>query len=81
MSGLPWYWPLLQDLRKHIEDNHLDDDDPYLEIRITEEYLAYESFTDGEDVSLTCPWSNHCKCDWEVNAHVEFKLVEPKSKE
>ena len=77
MSGLPWYWPLLQDLRKHIEDNHLDQEEAIAELGYTEEYLHYESFRDGEDVSLTCPWSIHCKCDWEVKAHVEFKLVEP----
>jgi len=78
---LPWYWPLIQDLRKHIEDNHLDLRGALDEIDYTEEYLHYEKFADGEDVSLTCPFSIHCSCDWEVTAHVEFKLVESKSKE
>jgi hypothetical protein len=73
---LPWYWPLIQDLRKHIEDNHLDLRGALDEIDFTEEYLHYESFTDGEDVSIKCPFSIHCSCDWNVSAHIEFKLVE-----
>ena len=71
---LPWYWPLIQDLRKHIEDNHMDLRHALDEVDYTEEYLHYESFTDGEDVSVKCPFSIHCKCDWNVSGHLEFKL-------
>jgi len=71
---LPWYWPLIQDLRKHLEDNHMDQRGAIEEVDFTEEYLAYGSFTDEEDVSIICPFSEHCSCDWKVTAHVEFKL-------
>ncbi len=78
---LPWYWPLIQDLRKHIEDNHMDLRGALEEVDFTEEYLAYGSFADDEDVSISCPFSIHCSCDWEFAALVELKLVESKSKE
>ena len=78
---LPWYWPLIQDLRKHIEDNHMNLRGAMEEIDFAEEYYAYESFSDSEDVSLTCPFSEHCSCDWKVTAHVEFRLLEFRSKE
>ena len=44
------------------------------EVDYTEEYLHYESFTDGEDVSVKCPFSIHCKCDWSTSGHIEFKF-------
>lgn len=78
---LPWYWPLIQDLRKHLEDNHIDERGAMEEVDFTEEALSYGCFSNGEDVSMVCPFSIHCSCDWEVTAHVEFKLVESKSKE
>jgi len=78
---LPWYWPLVQDLTKHIQDEHMDQDGAMDEINFAEEYLHYESFRDGEYVSLQCPWSHHCSCDWKVSAHIKFELVESKSKE
>ena len=71
---LPWYWPLIQDLRKHIEDNHLDMEYALDEVDYTEEYLHYESYRDGEDVLITCPWSQHCKCTWQTKGHIEFKF-------
>jgi len=74
--SLPWYWPLVQDLRKHIEDNHLDQRGALEEVEFTEEYLHYESFSDGEDVTVICPWSNHCSCTWESKGHIRFKFIE-----
>ena len=71
---LPWYWSLIQDLRKHIEDNHLDMQYALDEVDYTEEHLHYESFRDGEDVVITCPWSIHCKCKWQTSGHIEFKF-------
>jgi len=70
-----WYWPLLQAIRKHIESNHLDQVDALKEIEFTEEGLAYGHFSDDEKVTIGCPWSIHCKCDWKIEGHVEFKLV------
>ena len=70
-----WYWPLLQSMRQHIEVNHLDQPDAFQEIEFTEEHLAYNHFSDDEKVELVCPWSIHCKCEWRIEGHIEFKLV------
>ena len=70
-----WYWPLLQALRHHIELNHLDLDGAMDEIEFTEEGLAYGHFSDDEKVSIPCPFSIHCKCEWSIEGHIEFKLV------
>ncbi len=69
-----WYEPLLHALRHHIEQNHLDQENALNELKYTEEYLYYESFKDGENVQLTCPWSQHCNCTWEVSGQLNFKL-------
>ena len=74
MNGV-WYWPLLKALRHHIELNHLDQDGAMDEIQYTEEYLAYFSSYDDEKVKIGCPWSLHCKCEWSIEGHIEFKLV------
>lgn len=73
MNGV-WYWPLLKSLRHHIELNHLDQKDAMKEIDYTEEALAYGHFSDAEKVKITCPWSLHCKCQWEIEGYIEFKL-------
>ncbi len=78
---LPWYWPLVQDLTKHIQDEHMDQDSAMTEVDFAEEHLHYESFKDNEYVSLQCPWSEHCSCDWKVTGHLQFVLIETKSKE
>ena len=70
-----WYWPLLQALRRHIAEKHLEERDAMDEIGYTEEYLAYSHFSDDEKVRIGCPWSLHCKCEWSIEGHVEFKLV------
>jgi len=76
---LPWYWPLIQDLRKHIEDNHQDMEFAMDEVDYSEEYLHYESYRDGEDVVLTCPWSIHCKCTWKTRGEIKFEFKPQRS--
>ena len=70
-----WYWQLLQALRAHVTSKHLEEQDAMKEIEYTEEYLAYNNFSDDEKVVIGCPWSIHCMCEWKIEGHVEFKLV------
>jgi len=69
-----WYEPLLEAMRHHIEEKHMMEDGALDELRFTEEFLSYGEFSDDEKVRLNCPWSDHCKCDWEIEGHITFKL-------
>ena len=69
-----WYEPLLEALRHHLEENHMNEKDVLRELGFTEEYLSYETFGDDEKVKIGCPFSQHCKCDWEIEGHITFKL-------
>ena len=73
-----WYEPLLHALRVHLEQKHIDLDGALDELKFTEEYLYYESFKDGENVQLICPFSKHCNCKWEASGQINFKL-DPKT--
>jgi len=73
-----WYEPLLHALRVHIEQNHMNEEDAIQELQYTEEFLYWEPFRDGAEVKLTCPWSQHCNCNWSAYGNIEYKLV-PKS--
>ena len=73
-----WYETLIHALRVHIEQKHMNQEGALDELKFTEEYLYYESFKDGENVQLTCPWSQHCKCTWEASGQIKFKL-DPKT--
>jgi len=70
-----WYERLIEALRHHIEAEHMNEYDALQELTLTEDYLAYESFTDGERVVIGCPWSQHCKCDWRIAGDINFKLT------
>lgn len=76
-----WYETLVEALRHHIEANHMNEYDALQELTLTEDYLAYEGFTDDEKVVIGCPWSQHCKCDWKIEGHITFKLVRIKESE
>ena len=69
-----WYEPLLQAMRHHIEEKHMDQPDALQELSLTEEFLEYESFRNDETVTLGCPWSIHCNCTWEVSGHLTYKF-------
>jgi hypothetical protein len=69
-----WYEPLLEALRHHIEQNHMNEDGALGELQFTEEYLSYAHFGDDEKVKIGCPFSQHCQCDWEIEGHITFKL-------
>jgi hypothetical protein len=69
-----WYESLVEALRHHIEAKHMMEDDALDELRYAEEYLQYESWTDGQQVELSCPWSIHCKCNWSASGRLEFKF-------
>ena len=71
-----WYEPLVEALRHHIEAKHMNEDGALLELRLTEEHLAYSKFEDEEIISIGCPWSIHCKCNWIYERQVILKLVE-----
>ena len=70
-----WYEPLTQALRHHIEQKHMDQPDALDELKYTIEHFEYSHFTNGEIVRIGCPWSIHCKCNWEVSSEIKFKLV------
>ena len=72
-----WYEPLVAALRHHIEAKHMMEDGALLELRLTEEHLAYSKFEDEEIISIGCPWSIHCNCNWIYERQVILKLVEP----
>ena len=67
-----WYQSMLESLRHHIEASHMDEDDALSELQYTEEYLHYEKFRNDESVTLTCPWSIHCSCKWEVSGDLTY---------
>jgi len=69
-----WYEPLLHALRVHIEQKHMKEEGALLELQMTEEYLYYGKFGDEEKIKIGCPWSEHCNCSWEVEAHTILKL-------
>jgi len=69
-----WYEPLLHALRVHIEQKHMKEEGALLELQMTEEYLSYGEFGDDEKIKIGCPWSEHCNCSWEVEAHTILKL-------
>jgi|TARA_R110000824_G_scaffold291195_2_gene479718 hypothetical protein len=69
-----WYEPLLEALRHHIEQNHMDQEDALAELNFTEEFLYYESFGNNETVSVGCPWSIHCNCKWEVSGELTYRF-------
>ena len=71
-----WYEPIVEALRHHIEANHMNEDGALLELRLTSEHFAYSSFEDEEVISIGCPWSIHCNCEWEYERKVILKLVE-----
>jgi len=70
-----WYWPIYRKYRRHIIDNHADmkyyDD----EIHYFEEYISYEKLEHDEIQTITCPWSIHCKCKWQISFKVEYALT------
>jgi hypothetical protein len=47
------------------------------ELDYTEEFLAYSEWSDDEIVRISCPWSEHCQCDWEVKGriHIDFEVI------
>jgi len=69
-----WYEPLIHALRVHIEQKHMNEEGALLELQMTEEYLSYGEFGDDEKIKIGCPWSEHCNCSWEVEAHTILKL-------
>jgi len=69
-----WYEELVEALRHHIEANHMNEKYALDELKFTEEHLAYSDFGDDERVVVGCPWSQHCKCDWQISGHITFKL-------
>ncbi|MHA1146432.1 MAG: hypothetical protein ACTSRW_16970 [Candidatus Helarchaeota archaeon] len=69
-----WYEPLIHALRIHIEQKHMNEEGALLELQMTEEYLSYGEFGDDEKIKIGCPWSDHCNCSWEVQAHTILKL-------
>jgi hypothetical protein len=73
-----WYEPLIEALRHHIESKHMNQQDALSELSMTEEHFAYSDFGDDEKITLLCPWSEHCNCDWKIEGHIEFKLVRVK---
>jgi len=70
-----WYEPLLNELRLHIEYAHMDQDDALEELKFAEEDMQYSEFGEDEKVKIVCPWSIHCDCQWEVEGHIEIRLV------
>lgn len=74
-----WYEQLIEALRHHIEANHMMEKGALDELRLTKEHLAYSRFEDEERVSIGCPWSIHCKCEWMVEGIIEFQLREFKN--
>jgi len=69
-----WYEPLIEALRHHIESEHMMEEDALIELTYTEDHLDYASQCDGDLVTIGCPWSQHCNCDWKVEGLVNFKL-------
>jgi len=65
---------LIHALRVHIEQKHMNEEGALLELQMTEEYLSYGEFGDDEKIKIGCPWSEHCNCSWEVEAHTILKL-------
>ena len=70
-----WYEQRVNALRLNIESNHMDQRDALSELSMTEEHFAYSEFGDDEKITLRCPWSEHCECAWQIEGHIEFKLV------
>jgi hypothetical protein len=70
-----WYEPIVEALRHHIEANHMNEKYALDELKFTEEHLAYSKFGDEENISIGCPWSIHCNCEWEYERKVILKLV------
>ena len=70
-----WYEPIVAALRHHIEENHMMERGALDELRLTEEHFAYSKFKDGELISIGCPWSIHCQCNWKYERQVILKLV------
>jgi hypothetical protein len=62
-----WYEPLVEAL-------HMMEEDALSELKFTEEYLDYSHHHDGDLVTIGCPWSQHCNCDWKSQGRVTFKL-------
>ncbi len=69
-----WYLPLVRALRRHIEEDHLEQDGAMDELRFSEEFLAYSEWSDDEIVRIGCPWSEHCSCEWEVKGRIHIDL-------
>jgi len=69
-----WYEPLVEGLRHHIEENHMNEKYALDELKFLEEHLAYSHFEDNEKVEVGCPWSRHCKCDWVIGGRIKFVL-------
>jgi len=69
-----WYEPFIHALRIHIEENHMDQRGALDELRMTEEEYAYMEVGDDEKITLGCPWSSHCDCDWRVEGYIVVRL-------
>ena len=74
---MTWWTPLLRALRAHIEQNHLNQRDAMDELDYTEEFLAYSEWSNDEIVRISCPWSEHCECTWEVKGkiHIDLEVI------
>ena len=69
-----WYEPFIHALRIHIEENHMNQRGALDELRMTEEEYAYMEVGDDEKITLGCPWSQHCNCDWKIEGHIVIGL-------
>jgi len=70
-----WYEPLVHALRHHIEAEHMNEEYALEELKSFMEHIAYSKFEDEEIISIGCPWSIHCKCNWKYERQVILKLV------
>ena len=70
-----WYEPLVEALRHHIEQNHMDQPDALDELKYTIEHFEYSKFENGEIINIACAWSWHCSCNWSVQGQLRFKMI------